>query len=462
MGYVSFCLADVWISRQLLHAKRVVSNGQYEIFPIGKISSQSLYVLPFPLFLLPQSLRFLCCISMSSSITLPLNPSLLLTPRALSLSVFSSLKLSSSRSLSSSLICRSLNPASNDREELRWIREEQRWFREEERWIREEQRWARERQLLLQEIAELKLQIQALERRNSVQGGTISVSETIANIAGLLQVLKEKNLIAESGPTVSRILLDESSREEDVEIEKKTIVEEVVKFSEESKAEKEVKKERKSLRVGSEGAEVLAMQEALLGLGFYCGEEDMEFSSFSSGTERAVKTWQSASGFREDGIMTTELLEILFKEKVTESVGSDAKTDEKGNIPTDQRGSENGTVINSITEIQEIQKTIVKEGSAGLDLSEQRVFLIGENRWEDPTRLHSSNGKASDGKTKVISTNCLTCRGEGRLLCTECDGTGEPNIEPQFLEWVDEGMKCPYCEGVGYITCDVCEGKTVA
>lgn len=89
----------------------------------------------------------------------------------------------------------------------------------------------------------------------------MSVSETIANIAGLLQVLKEKNLIAESGPTVSRILLDESTREEDVEIEKKTVVEEVVTFSEESKAEKEVKKDRrKSLRIGSEGAEVLAMQ----------------------------------------------------------------------------------------------------------------------------------------------------------------------------------------------------------
>lgn len=27
-------------------------------------------------------------------------------------------------------------------------------------------------------------------------------------------------------------------------------------------------------------------------MGFYSGEEDMEFSSFSSGTERAVKTWQ--------------------------------------------------------------------------------------------------------------------------------------------------------------------------
>lgn len=29
-----------------------------------------------------------------------------------------------------------------------------------------------------------------------------------------------------------------------------------------------------------------------MSLGFYSGEEDMEFCSFSSGTERAVKTWQ--------------------------------------------------------------------------------------------------------------------------------------------------------------------------
>jgi peptidoglycan hydrolase-like protein with peptidoglycan-binding domain len=34
------------------------------------------------------------------------------------------------------------------------------------------------------------------------------------------------------------------------------------------------------------------MQEALEKLGFYSGEEDTEFSSFSTGTERAVKTWQ--------------------------------------------------------------------------------------------------------------------------------------------------------------------------
>jgi hypothetical protein len=41
------------------------------------------------------------------------------------------------------------------------------------------------------------------------------------------------------------------------------------------------------------------MQEALQKLGFYSGEEDMEYSSFSSGTDRAVKTWQvgTASSF---------------------------------------------------------------------------------------------------------------------------------------------------------------------
>ena len=36
-------------------------------------------------------------------------------------------------------------------------------------------------------------------------------------------------------------------------------------------------------------------QEALEKLGFYCGEEDMENSAFSTGTERAVQTWQVSS-----------------------------------------------------------------------------------------------------------------------------------------------------------------------
>lgn len=39
------------------------------------------------------------------------------------------------------------------------------------------------------------------------------------------------------------------------------------------------------------------LKEALQKLGFYSGEEDMEFCSFSSGTERAVKTWQVSFDF---------------------------------------------------------------------------------------------------------------------------------------------------------------------
>ncbi|PQQ01944.1 uncharacterized protein Pyn_28364 [Prunus yedoensis var. nudiflora] len=38
----------------------------------------------------------------------------------------------------------------------------------------------------------------------------------------------------------------------------------------------------------------------------------MEFSSFSSGTERAVKTWQGSSNAPQDGIVTIELLEQLY------------------------------------------------------------------------------------------------------------------------------------------------------
>lgn len=31
-----------------------------------------------------------------------------------------------------------------------------------------------------------------------------------------------------------------------------------------------------------------------------------------------------------------------------------------------------------------------------------------------------------------------------------------------FLEWADEGSKCPYREGLGYTSCEVCEGTKFA
>ncbi|ESQ56318.1 hypothetical protein EUTSA_v10025497mg [Eutrema salsugineum] len=338
-------------------------------------------------------------------------------------------------SLPTSFVCLSTqNPSGYDREEVRWLREEQRWIREEQRWLREEQRWIRERESLLREISDLQLRIQTLESRNPQQG--TSVPDTISNIAALLQVLKDKNRISESGSSVTSMVLENTREPEEEEDEEEEEVKAVIAEEKVRVLETVTKKKRRTLKVGSEGEEVQAMQEALLKLGFYSGEEDMEFSSFSSGTESAATL-----GVREDGIMTEELLERLFMDQITDKdEASTRKQVEAGNGPVK-------------TQVSEKQQAITKDQS---DSSQYRVYLLGENRWEDPSRLNKPVGgsKSTDTKTK-----CITCRGEGRLLCLECDGTGEPNIEPQFIEWVGEDTKCAYCEGLGFTVCDVCDGK---
>ncbi|PQP93983.1 uncharacterized protein Pyn_10479 [Prunus yedoensis var. nudiflora] len=115
---------------------------------------------------------------------------------------------------------------------------------------------------------------------------------------------------------------------------------------------KEKKKSRNALRKGLEGEE-----EALQKLGFYSGEEDMEFSSFSSGTEHAVKTWQASLDAPQDGIVTAELLEELY------TVAQIKGLDNKGNTLTaTQKENTNGAAVTSTTEISEVQQTLVKEG----------------------------------------------------------------------------------------------------
>lgn len=77
----------------------------------------------------------------------------------------------------------------------------------------------------------------------------------------------------------------------------------------------------------------------------------------------------------------------------------------------------NGAPIASITEISEIKQTVVKEGATEVDLSERRVFLLGENRWEEPSRLAGRGNQDAGSKAKKATTQCLTCRGEGHLMC---------------------------------------------
>lgn len=268
-------------------------------------------------------------------------------------------------------------------------------------------------------------------------------------------MLKEKNRIAESGERTRELVLEEVKEEE--EEEKEVVVEEVVRVLERKEKELEKKIERKALRVGSEGEQVREMQDALEKLGFYSGEEDMEFSSFSSGTERAVKTWQATLGVREDGVMTAELLGRLFGEQQNKSLSNIADQE------IEEKERTNGAaLIASLTDLQ--QKVVKEEGFTETEVSEHRVFLLGENRWEDPSRLGGGrewDKQVRESKTKEATTRCYACRGEGRLMCAECDGSGEPNVEEQFLEMLDEGANCPYCDGLGYSICDVCLGKAV-
>ncbi|KAF1878981.1 hypothetical protein Lal_00047653 [Lupinus albus] len=353
----------------------------------------------------------------------------------------------------------SISNSSNSDHHL-WLREEQRWLREEQRWLREEQRWARERDSLLREIDDLKLQIQALQLRVSTHEVS---SDAVVNVKTLLQVLKDKNLILDSESSLRRLVLDHNDngnrKEEEtvqvIEHEKEVVVIEDSVSS--SSSSSPTAKKRTTLRKGSEGEQVQELQEALLKLGFYSGEEEMEYFSFDSGTDRAVKTWQAAVGVPEDGIMTEELLEILYLEITTKDAGN--VTDNKKSAPVLQKEVKNGAVVASVTEISEVQQKVVAKDDSGVQVSShQGVFLLGENRWEEPSRLVASPG-VDRTKNKDGTTKCLQCRGEGRLLCTECDGSGEPNIEPQFMEWVGEATKCPYCEGLGYAPCDLCGGK---
>ncbi|KAG9446604.1 hypothetical protein H6P81_012732 [Aristolochia fimbriata] len=348
------------------------------------------------------------------------------------------------------IACASPSPSSWEREEIRWLREEQRWLREEQRWLREESRWNSERESLLEEIASLKLRIEALEREEGSSG--YSISDAIATLAPLLKAFEVAdtqrpgiNQIAASGSVNQPMVLDKA----EVKSEAKEMVVEEIKISDSLGKERKETTVKRSLRIGSEGEDVREMQEALQKLGFYSGEEDMEYSSFSSGTQRAVKTWQASSGAAEDGIMSAELLEQLFMQvEVVKQTGNSISSLGQDVI--------NGAPVSGVRETTEIKETVIKENEAEIQVSRQRVFLLGENRWEEPSRLVGRDKKS------VGATKCHACRGEGRLLCTECDGTGEPNIEPQFVEWVDEGAKCPYCEGLGYAVCDVCQGKTTA
>lgn len=177
----------------------------------------------------------------------------------------------------------------------------------------------------------------------------------------------------------------------------------------------------------------------------------MEYSSFSGDTESAVKTWQATIGILEDGMMTEELLARLLGEEMPGTRVGKGLTNSTSVPPSEKEGINGLAHVPFVAKVAEIQQSI-KSDPEGVEISDRRVYLLGENRWEEPQRL-------VDQRRGTKVSMCFSCKGVGNILCTECEGTGELNVEEQFLEWVEEGAGCPYCEGSGYIVCDMCEGK---
>ena len=50
--------------------------------------------------------------------------------------------------------------------------------------------------------------------------------------------------------------------------------------------------------------------------------------------------------------------------------------------------------------------------------SDRRVYLLGENRWEEPSRLNGKNGTVATISKLVLGENCYSCKGVGTMLCT--------------------------------------------
>eukprot|EP00246_Nothoceros_aenigmaticus_P001573 TRINITY_DN1206_c0_g1_i1.p1 TRINITY_DN1206_c0_g1~~TRINITY_DN1206_c0_g1_i1.p1 ORF type:complete len:480 (-),score=86.38 TRINITY_DN1206_c0_g1_i1:776-2215(-) len=386
-----------------------------------------------------------------------------------------------------------------EREEVRWMREEQRWLREEQRWLREEQRWNTERQAWAQESIALNNEIKALKQeilslqesnKNSTPSGS-TLADLMAGLNSLLRSLREAETVETriSSSQAQIASSSSSSRKIDSLSLKDTVPVvttylapvEVVKSANggaalehdpivliqtrktrtatspetsTSSGTPTALKQRRTLKKGTEGDDVKVLQDALAALGFFSGEDEMEFSTFDAGTESAVKTWQSTVGAVEDGVLTKELLARLFGE--TPKASSVSEKVAPAIAVKAPQFPPKGTAVKSKPKATVVPE-IDRYGTSSTDnRNERRVYLLGENRWEEPSRLLNRNGRGTSTAVQEAISNCFGCKGVGTMMCTECEGTGELNVEEQFLDWVEEGAKCPYCEGSGAVKCDVC------
>ncbi|KAH8936710.1 hypothetical protein BDL97_17G098600 [Sphagnum fallax] len=355
-----------------------------------------------------------------------------------------------------------------EREEARWLREEQRWLREEDRWRREEARWTEERKAWVQEslamaeeIKVLKQEMEQLQAYTSEERLTNgSLSNVMTGLKGLLEsarildsnqppIIDNKHILHTSSMTVSSSETDTISEEEIFLAPHSTPS--MSDFSIDLVASRGITAGTESRTSGSGS-----------GLGAKSTHSPTR-QLLKRGAEGAeVKVLQVSVGEVDDGIMSAQLLAQLSMGEKPADVSDTKKPNaassvSKGQVSSAKQPAASVKMTPKHRET-EMDRFSTIDDSTGHG-SRPRVYLLGENRWEDSSRLIKKS-KGQKTNLKPATEKCFSCRGEGITLCTECEGTGDLNVEEQFLEWVEEGPKCPYCEGTGSVPCDVCLGST--
>ncbi|KAF9606112.1 hypothetical protein IFM89_023135 [Coptis chinensis] len=124
---------------------------------------------------------------------------------------------------------------------------------------------------------------------------------------------------------------------------------------------------------------------------------------------------QTSLGACEDGIVTAELLEKLFMAQGAVVPNFHVSADQsRKEVFLFCKENAVGASVASVTEVLEIKQNVIKESEdAEFEASHQRVFLLGENRWEDSSRLVGRNKEVSASKVEFQQQSVLLFVGRG-------------------------------------------------
>eukprot|EP00899_Mesostigma_viride_P025854 jgi/Mesvir1/6453/Mv19533-RA.1 len=384
------------------------------------------------------------------------------------------------------------------REEARWQREASRWEREERRWEREREAFEKERESWAQTKAELLAEVAALkEQVGGIPRGTPATSPAaVTPASGPTASSAVGSSPRAAPPTTTPPTPPPVPKEKQAPVpspapaapvQGKTPPVEAAKPAPPPAAPPPAgAPTMPRLRNGASGDVVEILHKMLENQGFYPGEEEMEYALFLEGTESAVKTFQCTHKLKEDGIVGPKTWAVLLTlEGIPDEFAdiastlsssspsaapsapapvstSSPSTPAASSAPPSASSSWGGGKASATPESERYART---ETQAGSSSGSVRVFLLGENRWEEPGRTSvgpiSLEPKAGDKGSKGLKlvAACFTCRGVGAMMCTAAQllCRGRPGLyvlrwhglgKVRRLQWDWQGRRVSFLQSI--------------